>query len=256
MLASAPERLLILGGTGDARALAEVASARFGKGLEIVVSLAGRTREPALPRGQVRIGGFGGSAGLARYLTENDVRLVVDATHPFAATISANAVEACALAGVPRLVLLRPPWELPPGGRWEEVDDLAEAAAAVRRRSRRCFLTTGASGLDAFAGIDGVYFLVRLLEAPAAPLQLGDHEVVISRPPFSLGSEKALMVEKRIDTLVTKLAGGEATRAKIAAAIELDVPIVVVRRPPPPPGARVETVGAALDWIVGQLAGG
>lgn len=253
MPASEPERLLILGGTGDARDLAEQAAARFGDAVEVVVSLAGRTRAPVLPTGAVRIGGFGGSAGLARYLTENRIGLVIDATHPFAAAISAHAVEASALAGVPRLVLLRPPWELPAGGRWEEVDDLAEAAAAVRRRSRRCFLTTGRSGVEAFAGIDDVHFLVRLLEPPETPLRLADHEVVVSRPPFTRESEISLMTEKRIDTMVTKLAGGDATHAKIAAAIDLDIPIVVVRRPPPPPGPRVETVPAALDWIADRL---
>lgn len=254
MPASARKRLLILGGTGDARALAEAVTTRFGDAVEIEFSLAGRTREPALPTGAVRIGGFGGSAGLARYIAENDIDLVVDATHPFANRISAHAVEACALAEVPRLALVRAPWELPVGGRWEEVDDIAGAVGAVRRRAKRCFLTTGQKGLEQFAALDDVFFLIRFLEPPAKALPFANHEVVVSRPPFTLESEKALMQENRIDTLVTKLAGGAATKAKIAAAIELDLPIVVVRRPPPPPGARVETVDEALDWVVEQLA--
>lgn len=250
---SAPERLLILGGTGDARTLAASVSARFGGRLEVVVSLAGRTRDPVLPAGTLRTGGFGGSAGLARYLRENDVRLLVDATHPFADTISAHAVEAAASAGVPRLALVRPPWELPAGGRWEEVDDLAGAARAVRRLARRCFLTTGRTGVEAFRDIDDVFFLVRLLEAPTAPLPLAQHEVVVDRPPFGREAEAALMRRHGIDTLVTKLAGGAATEAKLAAAIDLDIPVVVVRRPPPPPGDKVETVDAALDWIADRL---
>lgn len=254
MLASAPERLLILGGTGDARALVEAAAARFGDAVEITFSLAGRTNEPTLPAGSVRIGGFGGGTGLARYLAEHDVDLVIDATHPFAHRISANAVEACALAEVPRLALVRPPWELPSGGRWEEVDDIPGAADAVRRRAKRCFLTTGQKGLEVFAEIEDVFFLVRFLEPPAKSLPFRHYEVVVSRPPFTIASEMALMQENNIDTLVTKLAGGAATRAKIAAAIELDLPIIVVRRPPPPPGARVETVDEALDWIAEQIA--
>jgi precorrin-6A/cobalt-precorrin-6A reductase len=179
---------------------------------------------------------------------------VVDATHPFAAVISANAEAACRAFGTPRLMLIRPPWQPEPGDRWREVADTAEAAATIAAIARRAFLTTGPGELDAFAGIAHVWFLVRLFMQPAAPLALINHETVVARPPFTVAGERALLQAHGIDTLVTKQSGGP-TEAKLGAAREVGCQVVVIRRPPPPPGRSVETVAEALEWV-SHLAGG
>lgn len=245
----AARRLLILGGTGEAAALARAAAERFAAGLDIVTSLAGRTAVPALPRGRVRIGGFGGADGLAAYLRDERVDLLIDATHPFAATISVNARRAADAAGVPRLALARPPWPRHPLDRWIEVADMAGAAAALPQAGRRAFITVGAGEIAAFAGLAEVWMLVRLIEPPRAPLPLAQHELVIDRGPFSVTGERRLIESRRIDVLVTKASGGAATAAKIEAARALELPVVMVRRPPPEPGERVGTVDEALAWI-------
>jgi precorrin-6A/cobalt-precorrin-6A reductase len=186
-------------------------------------------------------------------LRELRIDLVVDATHPFAAVISANAAEACTVADVPRLSLIRPPWRPEPGDNWLEVDSLAAAAVALPGIARRAFLTVGAGGIESFRTVAGVWFLVRLFEPPAAPLPLADHHVVISRPPFDLEGEAALFAKHRIDTLVSKQSGGP-TDAKLAAAREMGARVVMVRRPAAPSGERVETVEAALAWITRSIS--
>ena len=243
------ERLLILGGTGEAAALARAALARFGDGLQVVTSLAGRTRRPGPIAGDVRIGGFGGPEGLARYLAEQRIERLIDATHPFAARISAEARRACEIARVPRLLLLRPPWRRHPLDRWVEVDALTTAAAAVARLARRAFLTVGHSEIAAFAAAPQVRFLVRLVDPPRKALPLRYHEIVLGRGPFSLAGERHLLQRHAIEALVCKASGGAATEAKIIAARELSLPVLMVRRPPVEPGPRVETVEAALDWL-------
>jgi precorrin-6A/cobalt-precorrin-6A reductase len=242
------ERLLILGGTAEAAGLARRTVEAFGDRLEVTTSLAGRLDPPRGLAGRVRVGGFGGAAGIVEALRELRIDLVVDATHPFAAMISANAAEACAVADVPRLMLIRPPWRPEPDDRWLEVDSLAAAAEALPGIARRAFLTVGSGGIEAFRTVAGVWFLVRLFEPPATPLPLADHHVVISRPPFNFEGEAALFGEHRIDTLVSKQSGGP-TDAKLAAARATGARVVMVRRPAPPPGERVETVDAALVWI-------
>ena len=247
-------RLLILGGTGEARALAEGAAAAFRGRLEVVSSLAGRlSRPPDLP-GRVRVGGFGGAGGLARYLAEESIDMVVDATHPFARVISANAAEACEDAGVPRLVLVRAPSPRPRGLDWIEADDLEHAAGLLPGSARRVFLAVGRRGLEAFSQLTGVWFLVRLVEAPDAPLPLPDHTLVTGRPPESREEERRLLTDHAIDAMVIKDSG--SGDAKIAAARELDVTVVAVRRPAPPPGESRATVDEALAWIETRLERG
>jgi len=246
-----PQKLLILGGTGEAAALARAAIARFGDTVSVTTALAGRTSRPGPIAGQVRIGGFGGAAGLAAYLTEHGIERLIDATHPFAAEISTSARIACERAGVPRLMLLRPAWRRHALDRWIEVASVEDAAALVARLGRRAWLTLGRQAIAAFAPITGVRFLVRLVDPPPEPLPLRFCEIVLGRGPFSLAEEHHLMQRHGIEVLVCKASGGAATEAKLIAARELSLPVIMVRRPAPEPGASVETVEAALDWLAG-----
>lgn len=252
MLSSmAEKRLLILGGTVEARTLAAHASAL--PDLHVITSLAGRTRHPPMPKGELRVGGFGGVDGLAAYLERSRIDLVVDATHPFAARISRHGAEACARLGRPFLLLVRPPWKQEAGDRWLEVDDTRAAAARLEGLAPRVFLTVGRRELHPFAALREAWFLVRVVEAPNEPLPFARGAIVTGRGPFTIESERALMTEHRIETLVSKNSGGEATYAKIAAARALSLPVVMVRRPTLPTGERVERVAAALDWISARL---
>ena len=244
-------RLLILGGTGEAAALAQGALARFGDAIRVTTALAGRTRQPGPLAGEVRIGGFGGAVGLAAYLAEHAIDRLIDATHPFAAEISRAARLAAEQTRVPRLVLRRPQWRRHPLDRWIEVDNLAAAARLVGRVGRRAWLTVGATGLEAFAPAEGVSFVVRLIDQPRAPLPLPRCEIVLGRGPFSVVEERRLIARHAIDVVVCKASGGAATEAKLVAARELGLPVVMVRRPPAEPGPAVETVAAALDWLAG-----
>jgi precorrin-6A/cobalt-precorrin-6A reductase len=244
-------RLLILGGTGEAAALARAALARFGDAIEVTTALAGRTRRPGSIPGQVRIGGFGGAAGLAEYLLDQRIDRVIDATHPFATEISTSARLACDKMRVPRLILARPPWRRHPLDRWVEVDSVEAAAQIVGRVGRRALLTVGASEVAAFAPATGVRFLVRMIDPPRAPLPLRYCEVVLGRGPFALTEERHLMQRHAIDVLVCKASGGAATEAKLVAARELSLPVIMVRRPPAERGLSVDTVEDALDWLAG-----
>lgn len=238
-------RLLILGGTVDAarlaRALAET------PGLEVVSSLAGRTDTlPDLP-GRVRVGGFGGVEGLAAYLRAEGIDRVVDATHPFAARISAHAAEACAVLGLPRLMLARPQWQQLPGDRWVEVDSMAAAVAALPGLGRRAFLTVGIGEVAAFAPVRDVWFLVRLLADQTLPL--ADYAVITGKGPFDMQAEQILMVHHRVELVVSKASGGAATYGKIAAARALGLPVLMVKRPALPEGMRVDSMAAAVAWV-------
>ncbi|MCV2491783.1 cobalt-precorrin-6A reductase [Geodermatophilus sp. YIM 151500] len=237
-------RVLVLGGTGEARRLAgELVAA----GVPVVSSLAGRVAEPRLPPGEVRVGGFGGPTGLAAWLREHGTTAVVDATHPFAAGMTANAVAATRAVGVPLLRLQRPGWTAQPGDDWRRVGSLDAAARAVEGFSS-VFLTTGRQGLAAFAGLTAAV-LVRSVDPPDPPLPART-TVVLARGPFTVDEERALVLEHRVDVVVTKDSGGAMTAAKLTAARELGLPVVLVDRPPVPDGVpAVGTVAEARAWL-------
>jgi precorrin-6A/cobalt-precorrin-6A reductase len=236
-------RLLLLGGTAEARRLAS----ELHPDVRVVSSLAGRVPDPALPAGEVRIGGFGGAEGIRRWLRDEQVDAVVDATHPFAATITANAAEACREMGVPHLVLVRPAW--PRGDAVVVGSDVAAAEVVVRRRFTRVFLTTGRSGSAAFAGVDA-WFLIRAVTPPDADTLPRRHELLLSRGPYHYAAEQKLLSEYGIDALVTKNSGGEMTRSKVDAADDLGIAVVMVDRPRLPQGIRtVSTVADAAAWV-------
>lgn len=239
------ERVLILGGTAEAR---ELASALDDAGLPVISSLAGRVARPRLPVGEVRLGGFGGPEALARWLADHDITAVVDATHPFAERISASAAAACPSAGVPLLRLERPGWSARPGDRWHGVADLDEAAAAIPRLGRRVLLTTGRQGLAAFASVDAAWFLVRCVDPPEPPLPR-HHEVILARGPYTPAGELALIDTHEIDLVVTKDSGGAHTSAKLDAARSRGLPVIVVRRPHSVDVPAVHTVVDALGWV-------
>ncbi|MFE2263726.1 cobalt-precorrin-6A reductase [Streptomyces griseosporeus] len=239
--------ILILGGTTEARRLAAELAGRAG--VRVTTSLAGRVARPGAVDGDVRIGGFGGAEGLAVWLREHRVDALVDATHPFAASITANAARAAAATGTPAVVLRRPGWRPGPGDRWHEAASLAEAAALLPGLGHRVLLTTGRLGLAAFAHLTGLHFVVRSVEPPEPPMP-PDTEVLLARGPFTEADETALLRERRIDVIVTKDSGGEATAAKLTAARTLGLPVVVVRRPPLPDGVTaVPDVTGALEWL-------
>jgi precorrin-6A/cobalt-precorrin-6A reductase len=236
-------RILLLGGTSEARALA----ARLHPNIEVISSLAGRVPDPALPVGQVRIGGFGGVDGMRRWLSETAVDAVVDATHPYAATITANAAAVCDELQLPHLVVARPAW--PHGDAIVVGSDVEAARTVAAENYPRVFLTTGRSGAAAFADVDA-WFLIRAVTAPEGDALPRRHRLVLSRGPYHYDDELALLREHRIDALVTKNSGGAMTRPKLDAAADLGVAVVMVDRPPLPPNvATVTTVDDAAAWV-------
>jgi precorrin-6A/cobalt-precorrin-6A reductase len=240
-------RVLVLGGTAEARALA-AALVRL-PGVQPVSSLAGRVAEPLLPLGEVRVGGFGGMAGLRDWLAAEQITAVVDATHPFAAAISRSAAAAAASLGLPILAVRRPGWTERPGDDWRRVSSLTAAAQALVGLAERVFLTIGRTELAPFARLDRHWFLIRSIEAPQPPLP-ARHELLLARGPFTVPAEIALMAEHRIQVLVTKDSGGPLTSAKLAAARELRLPVLLVDRPSAPEVPAVATAEQARDWVV------
>ena len=256
-------KLLLLGGTGEARRLAELLGSE--PAISVVSSLAGRTAEARLPEGPVRRGGFGGVAGLVDWLTDNKVDAVVEATHPFAATMTEHAVEAARVVGVDLLVLRRAGWREQAGDRWTWVDSVEEAAQLLPELGSRAFLTIGRQGLGTFAAASGggdqvastggtphaitrVWMLARCVDPPE-PVPTWC-ELLLDRGPYDVQAELELLREQRIDVLVTKDSGGSMTSAKLEAARELGIPVVVIRRPSLPPGvAVVETVDQVVSWL-------
>lgn len=236
-------KVLLLGGTTEGRALA----ARLHPGVEVLNSLAGRVPDPALPVGAVRIGGFGGRDGLRSWLRENPCDAVVDATHPFAATITANAAAVCAELGVAHLILARPAWD--PAGVKLVSSDREAAEYVAQQGYSRIFLTTGRSGTAAFAD-SASWFLIRAVTPPDPETLPARHKLLLSRGPYDHDGEHALLVEHRIDALVTKNSGGAMTRPKVDAAVGLGVAVVMIDRPALPVGPpTVGTVEEAVAWV-------
>ncbi len=247
-----PKSVLILGGTGDARHLADKLVDTFGDDLRVITSLAGRTTSPRQPKGEIREGGFGGAEGLAKYLEETKINAVIDATHPYAAQISRHGVEASNSVGIPLVLLDRPVWAQDPDDNWTHVPDIKVAADALES-ANTVLITNGIQNLDAFKHVHGPKILVRLLEHPKTELPIKDAEIVIGRPPYNLNDEVTLFKLLGVDTLVTKNAGGDATRAKIDAARALGIRVVVIDRPNTPTANTVTNIDDAVSWVAKEL---
>lgn len=223
-----PETILILGGTREAAELASELVASRPKA-RIITSLAGRTREPAPIAGEVRSGGFGGAEGLARFISENAVSLVIDATHPFARQISLNAIEATAITGVALDIRSRKPWARQPGDDWIEVETLEAARDAIPPRAR-VLLALGSQHIGLFASREDVHFVVRMIDPPETPLELPDHALVLGRPGDTAAVEAMLMIAHSVTHIVCRNSGGEASYAKIEAARKLGLPVIMIGR--------------------------
>lgn len=246
-----PKRVLILGGTGYATELA-FRAADIPR-LEVITSLAGRTRQPVVLHQNTRIGGFGGVAGLTNYLREQQVNLLIDATHPFAAQISFNAAVAAVEVGIPHLMLIRPAWNQIEGDRWFEVGSNEAAAIVLPGLAQRIFLTIGRQELATFAHLQDLWFLMRMIDPPLSGSLVPPGKLLLERGPFSLDEERSLLQQYEIRAIVSKNSGGDATYAKIIAARELSIPVVMIQRPPVPSSKQVETLEEAIAWITSAL---
>ena len=244
-------KLLILGGTQEAAALARRAAEQ--SRWHVTTSLAGRTQVPAKLPGEVHIGGFGGVEGLSNYLADQRIDLLVDATHPFAATMSKTAAVACEKVQVPRLLLNRPQWQPQKDDQWIRVASGSSAALALAKIGQRVFLSTGRWQIASFTRLEHTWFLVRLIDTPSHRLPLCNYELILDRGPFRRKDELQLLKDYRIDALVSKNSGGDATYAKIVAARMLGLPVIMFERPEVPPGEVVRHVDGALCWIERHL---
>lgn len=240
-------KLLILGGSGEAADLARALDddARY----DVTLSLAGRTSEPLALPGRLLTGGFGGAQGLARILGEERFDIVIDATHPFAVRMKANAITAARSAGVRLLAIRRPPWVPREGDRWIMVESLEAAALAIGEAPRRVFLTTGRMELAPFREVPQHLYIVRSVEAPS-PAELPPRvELITARGPFNVTDDRALLEAHAVDVIVTKNSGGAGAAAKLDAARALSLPVIMVERLDLPEALSVETVADALAWL-------
>lgn len=242
-------KILILGGTTEATALARRLAGH--PRIDARVSLAGRTKNPVLPPLPTRIGGFGGVAGLAEYLCAEGIGAVIDATHPFAAQISANAAAACARDGVPLRLLTRPAWAAEPGDRWIGVPDMAAAALALRGLGDTVFLTIGRQEVAAFEAVPDKRYLIRAVDPPEPMPALPRMSLILDRGPFTVESELALMRREVVEVVVSKNSGGRATDAKLEAARRLGLPVVMVERPAGNGVLELHDVEDAVGWLEG-----
>jgi precorrin-6A/cobalt-precorrin-6A reductase len=240
-------RILILGGTAEARRLAARLATRAD--LAVTLSLAGRTASPAAQPVPVRIGGFGGAEGLADYLSVERIDALIDATHPYAATISANAAGAAQRANIPLLALHRPPWVRLAGDLWIEAADVAGAVAALASAPRRVFVALGRNELQPFVRAPQHHYLVRSIDPVDPPLAVPQIVYITSRGPFDEADERALLAQHRIDVIIAKNSGGTASYGKIAAARALGLPVIVLRRPVLPQVPAVDKVEDVLAWL-------
>jgi precorrin-6A/cobalt-precorrin-6A reductase len=239
-------KLLILAGTTEATAFAHAAAER---GIDGVVSFAGRVERPLRQPLPQRIGGFGGAEGLADYIRAEGITHVVDATHPFAAQMSRNAVAGCAARGVPLIALTRPAWEPAAGDRWTGVPDIAGAVAALDRPPERVMLAIGRQNLAEFAPRPQHFYLLRLIDPPTEPLPFPDAHVIVDRGPFDAEADRRLMEAHGIGLVVSKNAGGSGAYAKIAAARALGLPVVMIDRPALPARTEAHDPETVLAWI-------
>ena len=240
-------KVLILGGTTEARQLAERLAKRAD--LDVTLSLAGRTASPIPHAAPLRIGGFGGAAGLAEYLAGARIDALIDATHPYAAIMSQHAAAAARKVGVAFVALHRPPWQAIAGDRWIEVGGPRAAVDAIGANSRNVFVTLGRSGLQVFAGAPQHRYLIRSVDPVVPPLALPQVTYITARGPFSEQGERALISTHQIDVIISKNSGGNAAYGKVAAARTLGVAVIMIRRPPPPDAPAVQTVDEAIAWL-------
>jgi precorrin-6A/cobalt-precorrin-6A reductase len=245
-------RVLLLGGTSEASRLARLLAGR--RDIACLLSFAGRTKTPLAPPVPFRVGGFGGVAGLVSFLAAQEIDLLVDATHPFAERMSQNAAAAAERAGIPLVMLQRSPWEREPSDDWIEVAGMAEAAQALGAAPRRVFLTIGRLQLATFEAAPQHSYLVRTIEIDAVDLNLPSYRLISGLGPFLQADEEKLMREERIEVLVTKNSGGAATFAKIVAARNLGLPVVMVQRPQRPGNGAFHDCDEALDFILDHCA--
>lgn len=239
-------RILVLGGTSEASELARLLAAH---GLCATLSYAGRTENPRAQPIPTRVGGFGGVEGLAAYLRAEGITHLVDATHPFAATMSANACAAAQLAGVPLVALTRPAWEPQEDDRWREVATIAQAVDALAGAPRRVFLALGRQHVEAFAAQPQHRYVLRFVDAPGEAPALPDHALVVDRGPFTVAGDRALMETHGIECIVAKNAGGSGAQAKLEAARALGLPVIMIARPALPPRVEVHRAADVLDWL-------
>lgn len=243
------KKVLILGGTGDAVKLA--AKLATIPEIEVISSLAGRTKKPSALVGQVRIGGFGGAEGLAHYLQENSIDVLIDATHPCAGQITINGAIATQSVNIPHLMLVRPQWEKTTGDNWIEVESVAAAARAIPESVNRVFITSGRQQLEPFLWRSQIqpeiWYLMRSIDPPE--IELPNSKVLLDRGPFSLEQERQLLRDYQIQAIVSKNSGGNATYAKITVARELEIPIIMVQRPAMPIGEKVTSIEEAIAWL-------
>lgn len=240
-------RILILGGTAQASQLARALALRTD--VQPTLSLAGRTQNPLPAPIPTRTGGFGGVNGLVAYLRKENIDALIDATHPFAAQMSAHAREASERANVPLLVFSRPGWTAGNGDDWREVANMEDAVRALGDEPRRVFLTQGRLQLAAFAAAPQHFYLVRAIDRPEELALLPNHKFISARGPFELEGEMALMRAESIERLVSKNSGGEATAAKLVAARELKIPVILVARPPASDASEASSLDEVLRWI-------
>lgn len=226
-----------------------MARALAAAGVEAVYSYAGRTEAPVAQPLPVRVGGFGGVEGLAAYLRAEGITRLIDATHPFAARMSRNAVEATAASGIPLIALERKPWQAGPGDRWTHAADLHGAVVALGDSPRRVFLAIGRQTLDAFAVAPQHHYLLRLVDPPTEALPLPRAEAVIARGPFTMEGDRVLLLDHRIDVIVAKNAGGAGAEAKLVAARQLGLPVILIDRPVLPDRPVARTVAEVMAWL-------
>ncbi len=239
--------LLILGGTAEARALAAAATARF-PDIRVISSLAGRTIAPRMPVGEVYCGGFGGAGGMAQYIRAENVDAVIDATHPFAEEISRNAAQATERAGVPRMVLMRRPWNFVQPDKVQHFRSINAVVAELQGRGERIFLAIGRQEVNQFNELTDRFFLLRFIDAPQTPPLFADCHVLTGRPG-GYDDERRMLQQFAIDTLVAKNGGSDASRAKIDAALDLGISVLLIDPPSPPPPPHADSIDAALDWL-------